>query len=78
MFNFWGAVQIRFNKNRNKTSHCSMSTRSQLASSAGKFETQAQILAMRPKVCWRPNTTISEVLFFILVSQKRLVLSLKS
>ena len=34
-------------KKRKKTSHCSMSTRSQLASSAGKFETQAQILAKR-------------------------------
>ena len=37
-------------KKRKKTSHCSMSTRSQSASSAGKFETQAQILAMRPQV----------------------------
>ena len=40
-----------------------MGTRSQPASSAGKFETQAQILAMRPQVCWRPNTTISGSLF---------------
>ena len=55
-----------------------MSTRSQSASREGKFETKAQILAMRPKVCWRPNTTISEVFFFIPVSLKRLVLSLKS
>ena len=39
-----------------------MGTRSQSASSAGKFETQAQILAMRPQVCWRPNTTISRSL----------------
>ena len=41
-----------------------MSTRSQPASSAGKFETQAQILAMRPQVCWRPNTTILRSLIF--------------
>ena len=40
-----------------------MGTRSHLASSAGKFETQAQILAMRPQVCWRPNTTIIRSLF---------------
>ena len=56
-----------------------MSTRSQSASSAGKFETQAQILAKRHHRCyWRPNTTISEVLFFILEWQKQLVLSLRS
>ena len=42
-----------------------MSTRSHLASSAGKFETQAQILAMRTQVCWRPNTTILRSLFFL-------------
>ena len=34
-------------KKRKKTSHCSMGTRSQSASRAGKFETQAQILAKR-------------------------------
>ena len=29
-----------------------------LASITGKIETKARFLAMRPQVCWRPNTTI--------------------
>ena len=36
---FFSYVFMSFQKNRKKTSHCSMSTRSHLASSAGKFET---------------------------------------
>ena len=57
---------MSFQRTEKRLLNCSMSTRSQSASSAGKFETQAQILAMRPKVCWRPNTTVSEVFFLYL------------
>ncbi len=36
-----------------------MSSISHTADTAGNFETQARSLAMRPQVCWRPNTTIT-------------------
>ena len=60
-------VHISFQRTEKKTSHCSMGTRSQSASSAGKFETLGSNFSNETRICEAACVLIlqfSEVFFF--------------
>ena len=67
MRSIFSYTPMTFQRIEKKTSHCSMGTRSHLASSAGKFETLGSNFSNETRICEAACVLIlqfSEVLFF--------------